>query len=290
MKKILKKVSHLVPDKVYISLRYRAMLGYWPNFNNPKTLNEKLQWIKLYDRRPEYTMLVDKYEVKKYIAKELGEEYLISTLGIWNDFDEIDFDKLPEKFVLKCTHNSGGLVICQNKDKLDINDAKRTIQFALKDNYYWHSREWPYKNVKPRIIAEQYMENEDGSSISDYKIQCFNGEPDNILVCTERYSETGVKYCYFDKNWKYLPYSNQAGVEEFALTIEPPKFLSEMLKIAEKLSKGIPALRVDLYEIQGKIYFGELTFFPGSGMDKTITAESDHIMGSKLKLKKDKMF
>ena len=285
MKKFLKKLSHLMPDKAYISLKYRAMLGKWPNFDAPATLNEKLQWIKLYDRKPEYTMMVDKYEVKKYIAKEIGEEYLIPTIGIWDDFDEIEFDKLPERFVLKCTHNSGGLVICQDKNKLDIHAAKRRIQSALKENYYWHSREWPYKDVKPRIIAEKYMENEDGSSISDYKIQCFNGEPDNILVCAERYSETGVKYCYFDKNWKYLPYSNQKGVEEFALTIEPPKFLSEMLEIAKKLSKEIPALRVDLYEIQGKIYFGELTFFPGSGMDKTITEEANQMMGSKLVLK-----
>ena len=285
MKKILKKISHVLPDKAYISLRYKTMLGTWPNFKEPKTFNEKLQWIKLYDRKTEYTMMVDKYEVKTYIADQIGEEYLIPTIGIWDSFEEIDFEKLPKRFVLKCTHNSGGLVICQDKETLDIEEAKRKIQASLKENYYWHSREWPYKDVKPRIIAEKYMENEDGSNISDYKIQCFNGKADNILVCAERYSATGVKYCYFDKDWNYLPYSNQKDVEEFALKLEPPKLLSEMLEIAEKLSKGIPALRVDLYEIQGKVYFGELTFFPGSGIDKTITPEADQIMGSKLKLK-----
>lgn len=284
MKKILKKITHLLPDKAFVYLRYKTMLGYWPNLKNPKTFNEKLQWMKLYDRKPEYTEMVDKYEVKKYISECIGKEYLIPTLGVWENFEDIDFEKLPERFVLKCTHNSGGLVICKEKAKLNIEEARKKINASLAENYYWHSREWPYKNVKPRIIAEKYMENADGSDINDYKIQCFHGKADNILVCVERYSETGVKYHYFDREWNYLPYSNQKGIDLSDVNIERPELLPEMLRVAERLSKGIPALRVDLYETQGKVYFGEMTFFPGSGFDKTITTEADRIMGEKMLL------
>ena len=286
MKAFFKKMSQLLPDKFYIALRHKVMLGSWLDFDNPKTFNEKLQWIKLYDRKPEYTMMVDKYEVKKYIAEQIGEQYLIPTLGIWERFEDINFDALPNRFVLKCTHNSGGLVICKDKSKLDIEAAKKRINASLKENYYWHGREWPYKDVKPRIIAEQYMENTDGSEINDYKLQCFDGKVDNILVCIERYSETGVKYHYFDKSWTYLPYCPYEGIAAENVNVECPIKLAEMIQIAEKLSKGVPTLRVDLYEIKGQVYFGELTFFPSSGFDKTLTKEADIIMGEKLNLPK----
>jgi len=284
MKTLLKKISHLLSDKTYIALRYKTMLGSWPDLKNPKTFNEKLQWIKLYDRRPEYTKMVDKYAVKEYIAEKIGEQYLIPTLGVWDKFEEIDFEKLPEQFVLKCTHNSGGLVICKDKSRLDIEAARRKINASLKENYFWHSREWPYKNVVPRIIAEAYMENPDGSEINDYKIQCFHGVVDNILVCVERYTKTGVKYHYFDREWNYLPYCPYPGITKDNVNVKRPGKLDEMLEIAEKLSEGIPQLRVDLYEIGGKIYFGELTFFSGSGFDRTITKEADRIMGEQLVL------
>lgn len=285
MKTVLKKMSHLLSDRAYISLRYRMALGYWPDLKEPKSFNEKLQWIKLYDRRPEYSMMVDKYAVKEYIADKIGADYLIPTLGVWDRFEEIDFGKLPEKFVLKCTHNSGGLVLCQDKSVLDLGAAQKKISASLKENYYWHSREWPYKNVPPRIIGEKYMENEDGSAIRDYKIQCFHGRADHILVCTDRYSDSGVKYFYFDRNWKFLPYCKQGENASEAAKIDPPERLEEMIEIAEKLSEGIPELRVDLYEIGGKIYFGELTFFSSSGFDQTITKEADKILGEKMIIK-----
>lgn len=285
MKTVLKKMSHLLSDRAYISLRYRMALGYWPDLKEPKSFNEKLQWIKLYDRRPEYSMMVDKYAVKEYIADKIGADYLIPTLGVWDRFEKIDFEKLPEKFVLKCTHNSGGLVLCQDKSVLDLGAAKKKISASLKENYYWHSREWPYKNVPPRIIGEKYMENEDGSAIRDYKIQCFHGRADHILVCTDRYSDSGVKYFYFDRNWKFLPYCKQGENASEAAKIDPPERLEEMIEIAEKLSEGIPELRVDLYEIGGKIYFGELTFFSSSGFDQTITKEADKILGEKMIIK-----
>lgn len=282
IKAFLEKIASVLPDKVYISIKYRLILGKWPDLKNPKTFNEKLQWIKLYDRRPEYTMMVDKYEVKKYIAQKIGEQYLIPTLGVWDRFDQIDFDKLPDRFVLKCTHNSGGLVICKDKSKLDIEAARKKINASLKENYFWHSREWPYKNVTPRIIAEQYMENPDGSVIFDYKFQCLNGKLDNIYVCADRFSEKGETYHYFDREWNYLPYSPYEGINADNVNIDRPKKFAEMVEIAEKLSEGIPALRVDLYEIEGKIYFGELTFFTGSGFDTVITKKADKILGSKL--------
>lgn len=278
-------MSHLLSDRAYISLRYRIALGDWPDLKEPKSFNEKLQWIKLYDRRPEYSMMVDKYAVKEYIADKIGADYLIPTLGVWDRFEEIDFEKLPEKFVLKCTHNSGGLVLCQDKSVLDLGAAQKKISASLKENYYWHSREWPYKNVPPRIIGEKYMENEDGSAIRDYKIQCFHGRADHILVCTDRYSDSGVKYFYFDRNWKFLPYCKQGENASEAAKIDPPERLEEMIEIAEKLSEGIPELRVDLYEIGGKIYFGELTFFSSSGFDQTITKEADKILGEKMIIK-----
>ena len=284
MKAFIKKLTHIIPDKPYIAIRFRMKMGKWPSFKNPKTFNEKLQWIKMNDRNPLYTKMVDKYDVKEYIAEKIGPEYLIPTLGVWDSFDDIDFDKLPDKFVLKCTHNSGGLVLCHDKSKLDIQAAKKKINASLKENYFWHSREWPYKNVKPRIIAEQFMENPDGSSINDYKIQCINGEPYNILVCIDRFSESGVQFHFFNEKWEYLAYRQYEGITAENINIPRPEKLDEMLEISKKLSKEVPALRVDLYEIGGKVYFGELTFFSSSGFDTDISREADVLMGELFQL------
>ena len=275
-------------DEKFIKKAYKVRMGKELSLENPKTYNEKLQWLKLYDRNPEYTRMVDKCEVKKLVASVIGEKYIIPTLGVWEQFEDIDFDNLPEKFVLKCTHNSGGLVICKNKNVLNLEKAKKKIQRSLAFDYYYNSREWPYKNVKPRIIAEQYMENADGSAIDDYKIQCFDGKVDNIMVCVGRFEQSGVRYHYFDKEWNYLPYCPYKGVSAENINIAPPVKLNEMLEIAEKLSKGVPQLRVDLYEIKGQVYFGELTFFTSSGFDTTITEEADQILGSKLVLRSTK--
>lgn len=272
-------------DREYLERKFKAVVGYPLNLDNPQTFNEKLQWLKLHDRKPIYTTMVDKYEAKAYAASIIGEQYIIPTLGVWDRFEEIDFAKLPERFVLKCTHDSGGLVICRDKAKLDIDAARAKINGSLKHNYYYKSREWPYKDVKPRIIAEAFMEDPDSpGGLNDYKLQCFDGKFDNIFVAEGRFSQRGVRYHYFDRDWKYIPYSSHENLNVNALDVLRPKCYEEMIEIAEKLSEGLPQLRVDLYEIEGKVYFGELTFYSQSGFDTTITHEADNILGSKLTL------
>ncbi len=415
-----------MPDEEYLKRMFRARLGYTLDLDNPQTFNEKLQWLKLHDRKPIYSTMVDKYEAKGYVANIIGEQYIIPTLGVWNHFDEIDFDKLPTQFVLKTTHDSGGVIIVTDKNKLDKKAAKEKIEKSLKNNFYWWSREWPYKNVRPRIIAEKFIaenindykffcfggqakclkadydrfvqhhanyydtegnildfgeaayppdpkkkleinidtlklmetlanELSKGHSflrtdfysiddkiyfgeltfypasgfgkftnkigdqllgkwinipnscvggymicfkgiiavlkntcrkfpqLKDYKIQCFHGNADNIMVCTDR-RNGGPFYYYFDKEWNYLPYSTRADSKFHELNKLKPNHLEEMITISEKLSRNIPELRVDLYEVNKKIYFGELTFFTGSGFDSTITNNADYILGKKLNL------
>lgn len=281
--KLLTKNIIPVSDDRFIRLVFKLKLNRNINLSNPQSLNEKCQWIKLYDRNPLYSKLVDKYEVKNIVEKKIGENYIIPTIGIYNTFDEIDFDKLPNKFVIKCTHDSGGLVVCTDKNKLNLKKARNKISKSLRKNYYYDWREWPYKNVKPRIIIERYM----GENLMDFKIQCFNGKVDNILVCAERASSSGVKYYYFNKNWEFLNYSINTNEEE-AKKITKPDNLDEMLDVAKKLSEGLPEVRVDLYNVQNHIYFGEMTFFSEAGFDTTITTVADYEMGKHFILPKKK--
>lgn len=287
-KLILKRLDNYrlitLKDEDYINMCYETTFDKKLNLEDPQTFNEKLQWLKLYDKNPKYTKLVDKYEVKKYVANIIGEEHIIPTLGIYNSFEEIDFQKLPNQFVMKCTHDSGSIIICKDKSKFNMEKAKNKINKALKYNYYYAGREWPYKNVKPRIIIESFMDDGVNSQLVDYKLQCFWGKVDNILVCVDRDKETGVKYHYFDTNWKYLKYCPYPGINEKNINISKPKQLDKMIKIAERLSAGIPEVRIDLYIIHGKIYFGEYTFFTNGGFDTTITSDADIILGEKLKL------
>lgn len=275
-----------LPDKPYLKLLYRSQMGKKLNLKNPKTFNEKLQWMKLYDRNPEYIRMVDKYEAKRYVADIIGEEYIIPTLGVWDRFDDIDFDALPDQFVLKCTHDSGGLVICKDKSKLDIAAAKKRIETSLKRNYFWMGREWPYKEIPPRIICEQFLENEKFGELRDYKVQCFDGIIDNVMLCEGRFSQRGVRYHYFDRDWKYLPYCPYDNLDVVDLERLKPETFSQMVWLAETLSKGLPQVRVDLYEVEGKVYFGELTFFSQSGFDTELTEEADRILGSKMQIQK----
>lgn len=269
-----------LPDDLYIKILYKKFLHLKLNLKNPKTLNEKLQWLKLYDRKDIYTTMVDKQEVKKFVSNKIGKEYIIPTIGIYEKFDDIDFSKLPEQFVIKCTHDSGSSIICNNKAEFDIKKAKNKINKNLKHNFYYDFREWPYKNIKPRIIVEKYM----GKNLNDYKIQCFNGKIENIFVCVGRGTKKGVRYHYFDKEWNYLDYCPYDDINPKTFQIEKPKKLAEMLKIAEILSEGYPEMRVDLYYIDNKIYFGEITFFTNSGFDTTITQKADRIMGENLEI------
>lgn len=254
-----------MPDETYLKICYRAAFGRKLNLANPQTFNEKLQWLKLYDRNPAYTKMVDKYEVKKYVSDMIGEEYIIPTIGVWNHFDEIDFDKLPEQFVLKCTHDSGGLVICKDKRHLDKKAARKKIEMSLKRNFYYVGREWPYKNVTPRIIAEQYMVDELENDLKDYKIHNFNGSAKIIEVDYNRFVEH--KRNLYTIDWQYIDAAIQYPTDK-DVKIDKPKCLLEMLNLAQKLSSEIPHVRTDFYCINNRIYFGELTFYHESGYGK----------------------
>lgn len=269
-------------DKKYLKIKYKLKFGRKLNIKHPKTFNEKLQWLKLYDRNPEYVKMVDKYEVKNYVANLIGEEYIIPTLGVWEKFEDIDFEKLPNKFVLKCTHDSGGLVICKDKKRFNIEKAKEKINNNLKVNYYYPGREWPYKNVIPRIIAEKYMENDDGMELIDYKMMCFNGKCNVVFTCTERFDDSGLKVTFFDTNWKRLPFKRHYPTSN--KKIEKPINFEKMVELSQKLAENIPFVRVDWYEINKKIYFGELTFYPGSGMEEFVPEIWDTKLGNMLKL------
>ena len=273
-------VFRILPDRAYLSIKYRLLIGKKLTLKKPQTYNEKLQWLKLYDRNPEYTKMVDKYEVRKYVAEKIGEEYLIPLLGVWDSFDEIDFDKLPEQFVLKCTHDSGGLVICKDKGKFDTESARRKINKCLKRNYFWQSREWPYKNIKPRIIAEKYMVDESGTELKDYKFFCFNGEPKALFIATDRPHDT--KFDFYDIEFNHLPFTN--GHPNADREIKKPAGFDEMAQLARKLSEGLCHVRIDLYDINGKIYFGEITFFHWSGMTPFEPEEWDYKFGEMIKL------
>ena len=267
-----------MPDEEYLCKLFRAKMGYPLDLKEPKTFNEKLQWLKLYDRKPIYTVMVDKYEVKNYVAGIIGDKYIIPTLGVWNRFDEIDFTKLPDQFVLKCTHDSGGLVICRDKKKLDFAKAKKKITKSLKKNFYYVGREWPYKNVKPRIIAEEYMEDDVTHELRDYKFFTFNGVAKALFIATDRQTAgEDTKFDFFDMDFKHLPFTN--GHPNADVVPAKPETFAEMKELAEKLSKGIPHVRVDFYEVNGKAYFGELTFSHWSGFVPFEPPEWDKTFG-----------
>lgn len=271
-----------MPDDKYLKKLYKIKMGYDLDLENPKTFNEKLQWLKINDRKPEYTTMVDKYKVRKYIADKIGEQYLIPLLGVYDNANEIDFEKLPNKFVLKCNHNSGGVCICKDKSKFDINQARKELNKVLNQDYYLHGREWPYKNVERKIICEQYMEDDETQELRDYKFMCFNGKVECSFVCSERFSKDGLKVTFFDRNWNVLPFTRHYPKSE--IKIAKPKKYDKMLELSEKLSQNIPFVRVDFYEKDGEIYFGELTFYPGSGMEEFDPVEWDYKFGDLLKI------
>ena len=268
-------------DEAFLRRAYLAHIGRRLNLKDPKTFNEKLQWLKLHDRRPEYVEMVDKYKVRDHIARTIGSEYLIPLLGVWDNFDDIDFTSLPQQFVLKTTHDSGSVIVCKDKSKFDFNTASRKLTRSLKRNFFFYGREWPYKNVKPRVIAEKYMVDESGE-LRDYKLLCYNGVHRNTLTCTERFSGEGLKVTFFDKEWNVMPFER-----DYPRSLKPipkPQRYNEMIRLAEILSKGIPFLRVDFYEISGQIYFGELTFYPHCGFGPFQPEEWDHKLGEMIDL------
>lgn len=270
-------------DKKYLEMLFHAKMGKWPNIDNPETYNEKLQWMKLYYHNPLYTELVDKYRVREYIKKIWGEEHLIPLLGVWDNVDDINFDELPEQFVLKCNHNSStGMCICRNKAELDIVKVKENLKKGMNQNYYLYGREWPYKNVTRKIIAEQYIEDSNGQ-LPDYKFFCFNGVADNVMVVTDR--DIGdPKYYHFDKNWHICHYNRRCRNLPDDFQIPKPAGIDEMFNIAEKLSNGMPHVRMDLYNVDGKIYFGEYTFYNESGWESGFDSVTDKHLGDLLVL------
>ena len=275
-----------MPDKLYLKWKFKLTMGYKLDLDNPKTFNEKMQWLKLNDRNTEYTKMVDKYSAKEYVGSIIGKEYIIETIGIYDKFDDINFSDLPDKFVIKPTHTSGDIYICNDKSKIDYLELKKRVNKWLKRNYYKIHREWPYKNIEPKIIIEKYMDDTKYHELVDYKIMCFNGDPEIIFTCTERFSNEGLKVTFFDLNWEKLPFERH--YPSSSRNIKKPNNFDKMLELSKKLSKDIPFVRVDWYEINGKLYFGELTFYPGSGYEEFTPEEWDTIIGQKIKLPRRK--
>lgn len=281
--RLLVRFGTWLPDKTFLKLKFRFAMGYKLDLKNPKTFSEKLQWLKLYDHKLEYTIMVDKIKAKEYVASIVGEEFIIPTIGVWDDPDKIDFEALPDRFVLKCNHNSGlGMYICKDKNKMDINTVKTQLRKGLQENYFLGSREWPYKNVPHRIFAEKYIDPVPNmQDLPDYKWYCFNGEPKYCQVIQNR--NTNETIDFFDTEWNHQEFVGLDSKAENA--IEPPlrpKHLDTHLRIARKLSKGIPFSRIDLYDTHDKVYFGEVTFYPASGLGKFRPNRYNDILGSML--------
>lgn len=270
-------------DKHYLGLRYYLTFHKRINWKHPVTYNEKIQWMKVYDHNPLYSTLVDKYEVRKYISEKIGDEYLIPCLGVWDKFDDIDFSKLPEQFVLKCTHDSGSVTICRDKSSFDVEKAKKHFEACMKRNSYLGGREWAYKAVKPRIIAEKFMVDDSMVGLKDYKFFCFDGKVKMMFIATDRGVEgQDVKFDFYDENFTHLPFKH--GHEHAKTEPQKPIGFDEMKVLAEKLSKGMRQVRIDLYDINGKIYFGEFTFYHHCGFVPFDPEEWDEKIGSWIKI------
>lgn len=280
---LLMRYGRWIPDKLYLRLQYYFYMGKKLNLRNPKTFTEKIQWLKLYDRKEEYHQLVDKYEVKGVVASIIGEDYVIPTLGVWDSFDEIDFSKLPDKFVLKTTQGSHSSLICRSKYDFDKGKSKKLFKEWLRTSPYDKFREWAYKGIKPRILAEQYIELNKGEDLVDYKFYCFAGNPLYCQVIKDRTTQETIDF--FDRDWRHQEFFGlRAKVTQSKERIARPVNYDKMLEIAEKLSKGLPFLRVDLYNLEGKIYFGELTFYPAAGLGYFTPEEWNLRLGDLIKL------
>lgn len=279
---VLEKYFTWLPDKMYLRLMFRFKMGYKLDLKHPKTYSEKLMWLKLNDHKPEYTTLVDKYAVKKHVAEIIGEQYVIPTLGVWDKPEDIEWDSLPEQFVLKTTHGGGntGVVICKDKATFDKEKAVAKLRESLKQDIYRTLREWPYKNVPRRILAEKFIEAEN-NDLPDYKFFCFDGEVKALFIGTER-GTGNVKFDYFDADFNHLDLVQTHPMS--GKQIEKPACFEEMKEVASNLSKGIPHVRIDLYEVKGKVYFGEYTFYHHGGCVPFHPQKWDDIFGSWIQL------
>lgn len=280
---IWRVLMHILSDKFYLELRYFVVFKSRLNLRTPVTFSEKLQWLKLYGCRPEYTDMADKVEMKNYVSSKLGNEYVIPTLGVWNSPEEIDFGSLPESFVLKCNHDSGNVIICHDKKTMNFEAVRKQLADMLRHDYYLQGRETPYKKIRRRILAEPLLQADGREDLVDYKVHNFNGEPKVILVCANRFSTAGLTEDFFSREWKHLDLKRP--LHPNAETEEPrPQQIDEILRISRKLSEGIPFLRTDFYIIGNNIYIGELTFFPSSGLVPFVPGKWDRVFGDWLKL------
>ena len=270
-------------DEEFLKKVFPKYMGYPLDLENPKTFSEKLQWLKVNYRNPIQTVMVDKYEAKHFIAERVGSQYIIPTLAVWDSVEDIDFDALPNQFVLKSTHDSGGIVICKDKSSLDFEAAKAKLSVSLKRDYSKIAREWAYQNVPRRIIAEEYISELGKDDLLDYKMYSFHGEPKLTVVCSNRFSKTGTRMNFYDINWE--PMGIHFGHYPPLPTEFPkPATYEEMKRLTAELSKDCPFLRVDFYEIKGRLFIGELTFFPGAGFEKFRPMSKDYELGEWLHL------
>jgi len=279
----LGRMGHISAE-TFLKRMYRYKMGKELNLDNPLTYTEKLQWLKLYDHRPEYIKMVDKYEVKQWVAEKIGKQHVIPTLGMWERVEDIEFDILPEKFVLKTTHDSGGLVICKNKKNFDVEKAKKKLRYFHMREYYDYNREWPYKDVKHRIIAEKYMEDKRLGELRDYKFFTFGGVPKVLYITQGRGKDIPTVADFFDMEFNHLPFTIDHDMAP--IPPERPSCFEEMKKLAAHLSQGTPQLRVDFYEVDGQVYFGEMTFFHCSGLNPFHPQEWDRVFGEWVELPK----
>jgi hypothetical protein len=277
MKRFIPNLLRILPDRQFINIQYFKSHGHFPNLKNPRTFNEKLQWYKLYYRDPVLTRLTDKYEVRKYI-QEKGYPLLLNDLyGVYDSAEEINFAQLPARFALKATHGSNMNIICKDKRSIDWKKSCTLMDKWLEINYFYMGREWAYKNIKPRLICERYLENEEIGELIDYKIYCFHGKPEVLFVCTGRYSSEGVKYHVYDMNWNRIFVTKGKPSSDFQ--VEKPNNFQSMIDVASELTQGFPFSRVDFYEVQGKMIFSELTFYPDCGLEPFKPDRFNYVLG-----------
>ena len=286
---ITKYARYIKNDKVYLRWKFRFAMGYFFDIERPKTFYEKLQWLKLYNQKTEYTTMVDKLSVKEYVASKIGWQYIIPTLKVYNNAAEINFDELPNQFVLKCTHDSGGIVICKDKRNINKKETVEKLRKSLNTNFYWQTREWPYKNVKPKIIAEEYMEEGNQPSLYDYKVLTFDGKVKLIEVHIGRFTSNHTQD-FYDRDWNKTTITQGSFGKVSDVSIERPTLLEEMIRLSELLAENIPHVRIDWYIVNNKLYFGEITFFDGSGFDPWDRYEDDCMMGSWITLPEKTIF
>ena len=282
LSRVIKRLSPLFPDRVYLKALFYLTMGRHLNLNNPQTFSEKLQWLKLHQRTPFYTSLVDKLAVKQRISQILGEEFVCPVLAVWDSVDEVDLDSLPDSFVLKTTYSGGnnGVAICKDKKSFDWEAAKAKLQEeAKRTDIYYRYREWPYKHVARKVFAEKYL----GDNLTDYKFYCFDGDADCVLVCTDR-QKGKIKYYFLDQNWHLLPYNSDSKNAPEGFSLPRPEGMDRLFDLAAQLSKGFPFVRVDFFDVDGSIYFAEYTLYPASGLDPKKTAEFEKRAGEKINL------